>query len=256
MQDLKVTIVQPDIVWEDKKANLSKYSQLLDKEENTDLIVLPEMFPTGFSMEPEKLFDEPEDETLAWMQQLASQKKAVVTGSVIVNENNNFFNRLYWVRSDGSYETYDKKHLFSMANEQDHYSSGQKKLIVSLKEWKICPMVCYDLRFPVWIRNKEDYDLLVFVANWPERRVAHWIKLLQARAIENQCYVVGVNRVGNDGNGIYHSGDSIIVDPMGEERVHVKHNEQVVTLSLTYDPITKIRKYMPFLQDRDEFSIR
>ncbi len=257
MQDLTVTLVQPDMVWEDKQANLDKYDHLLaDEQGKADLVVLPEMFNTGFSMETEKLHETMEGPAMEWLYQKASQLDSVMMASLIIKENEHYYNRLVWMLPDGHYHTYDKKHLFTMAKEDQHFAPGSTQLQVELNGWKIRPIVCFDLRFPVWLRNTEEYDLMVVNANWPKRRGNHWTSLLHARAIENQAYSVGVNRVGKDGNDVYYSGDSMVVDPLGEPLLHLKHNEQVSRITLHYDEIKRVRRYMPFLKERDAFEFK
>ena len=264
MNNLKITVIQSNLYWENKTENLKMFSEkIVAIKEQTDLIVLPEMFTTGFSMSPEKLFDTMDGETIQWMKQEAENKNCVITGSFICKENGRYYNRLVWMKADGSYECYDKRHLFRMAQEDKHYTAGDKKIIVELNGWKICPLICYDLRFPVWARQNSgtenagpEYDVLIYVANWPERRSLAWKTLLQARAIENQCYVVGVNRVGNDGNNIYHSGDSMVVDPLGEVFYHQKDAEAIYTISLDKAHLENIREKLPFLKDADDFSFQ
>lgn len=229
-------------------------------KERTEVVVLPEMFSTGFSMKPEKLAETMEGETVQWMKRVAAERKIILTGSVIIKENDNYFNRLIWMLPNGQSGIYDKRHRFAFAGEDKHYTAGNKRLIASVKGWKINLQVCYDLRFPVWARQQSqsegpEYDVLIYVANWPERRSLAWKTLLQARAIENQCYVIGVNRVGNDGNKIYHSGDSMIIDPMGEVMYHKKDDEDVFTISLDKEHLKTIREKLPFLKDADHFMI-
>ena len=213
MQDLKVTLVQVDLAWENKQANLDYISTLLKDVRDTDLIILPEMFSTGFSMRSKDLAENMMGNSVRWMRDLASAKNAAVCGSLIIEDDEKFYNRLIWMEPDGTSAHYDKRHLFSLAGEDKHYTGGKHKIFPELKEWKILPLICYDLRFPVWSRQSppftelgaNPYHLLVYVANWPERRVYAWEQLLIARAIENQCYVVGVNRIGMDGNDVYHT---------------------------------------------------
>ena len=229
-------------------------------KEKTEVVVLPEMFSTGFSMKPEQLAETMEEETVQWMKRVAAEKKIILTGSVIIKEKENYYNRLIWMLPNGQYGVYDKRHRFAFAGEDKHYTAGTKRLIASVKGWKINLQVCYDLRFPVWARQQSqpdgpEYDILIYVANWPERRSHAWKTLLQARAIENQCYVIGVNRVGNDGNAIYHSGDSMIIDPMGEVLYHKKDEEDVFTISLDKKHLETIREKLPFLRDADGFLI-
>ncbi|MES2512908.1 MAG: amidohydrolase [Bacteroidota bacterium] len=259
MNNLTVTIVQTDLHWEDSAKNLARLTEKLDQlTAPTDIIVLPEMFTTGFTMFPETLAEAHEGKGLQWMIQQAKQKKCVLTGSVSVSDGTKFYNRLYWVMPDGTYKHYDKRHLFQMGNEHQHYTAGTQRLIVEYKGWKICPLICYDLRFPVWARNRKEnaYDLLLYVANWPEVRSYPWKQLLIARAIENQAYVVGVNRVGNDGNHINHSGDSAVINPRGELLSQPNSNQEVIeafTLSGVY--LQEFRKLFPVMTDGDEFDI-
>ena len=263
---LTLTIIQTDISWENKEANLQmlerKIHSIVDKAE---IIILPEMFSTGFSMNAAELAENMEGPTINWMRRIAASNNIILTGSVIIRENEQFFNRLIWMLPNGQLGYYDKRHLFAFGGEDLYYSSGQKRFIASVKGWKINLQICYDLRFPVWARQSSaaleqnpefpEYDLLIYVANWPERRNIAWKTLLRARAIENQCYAVGVNRVGNDGNNIYHSGDSMIIDPVGEI-LYEKHNdEDVYTYTLTAETLTKARSKFPFWKDADKFNI-
>ena len=202
MKDLQIAIIQTDILWEDIEGNLKKFSKLISTiDQSVDLIVLPEMFSTGFSMRSNEMAESMDGKAVLWMKEMASSTNACITGSVIIKDMGKNYNRLIWATPNGEVSHYDKRHLFRMSKEQEHFSAGEKKLIVELKGWKICPLICYDLRFPVWARNKENYELLIYVANWPAPRKKVWETLLQARAIENISYVVGVNRIGEDGNG-------------------------------------------------------
>jgi omega-amidase len=256
MQDLKVALVQTDLVWENKKQNLSNIEKSIELlSADIDVIILPEMFNTGFSMNPAPIAETMEGDAVNWMKRISHEKNAAITGSLIITEGNGYYNRLIWMLPDGSYSFYDKKHLFTLAGEQNFYKAGNKSIIVEYKGWKICPMICYDLRFPVWLRNTENYDCLIVVANWPERRISHWEHLLVARAIENQCFVIGVNRVGTDGNDFYYNGSTMIVNPMGKKMLKISDLNTVVVASLKYNQITQIRKDLPFLNDRDQFSI-
>lgn len=260
MNDLKVTIIQASLFWESVDKNLNQFSQKINAlSEPTDLIVLPEMFTTGFSMNPGKLAEPMTGQTVKWMKELAYKKQCVITGSFICEEAGKYYNRLLWVNPDGTYSKYDKRHLFSMGNEHEFYTGGGERLIVTLKGWKICPLICYDLRFPVWARNTKTlpYDVLVYVANWPEVRSHPWKTLLLARAIENQCYVIGVNRIGNDGKDIAHSGDSAVINPKGEIIIHLKKGEEATeTVVLSGTGITEFRKNFPAIVDADEFEIK
>jgi predicted amidohydrolase len=219
------------------------------------------MFSTGFSMSPELLAENMEGATIAWMKENARKNKVIITGSMIAEQEGNFYNRLVWMLPSGQYGIYDKRHLFAFAEEDKHYTNGSKRLVASVNGWKIHLLVCYDLRFPVWARQQFDdngnfeYDVLIYVANWPERRNTAWKNLLQARAIENQCYVIGVNRVGKDGNDIYYSGDSMVIDPLGEIIYQKAHEEDVATLTLDKEHLETIRNRFPFWRDADKFDI-
>lgn len=260
MSSLTFTLIQSNLHWENKAANLKMWQQkILSVKDKTEIIVLPEMFSTGFSMKPETLAEEMNGATLEWMKQLAGERKVILTGSLIIKEKDNFYNRLIWMLPNGEYGTYDKRHLFAYGDEHNHYSPGNKRLIASVKGWKINLQVCYDLRFPVWVRQQinetPEYDVIVYVANWPERRITAWKTLLQARAIENQCYVIGVNRVGHDGNHIYHSGDSMVIDPLGELLYHKKDEEDIFTITIQKDKLEEVRNRFPFWRDADDFNI-
>jgi len=259
MNDLKITIIQADLHWENKEKNLEQFSQKIASiSEATDLIVLPEMFTTGFTMRPEAFAETMTGTTIAWMKTKAKEKNCVITGSFVCEENGTYFNRLVWMKADGTFSTYDKRHLFRMGDEDKHYGHGEKKSIVDLKGWKICPLICYDLRFPVWARNRNEnsYDLLIYVANWPERRAHPWKSLLVARAIENQSYTIGVNRVGEDGNAIYHSGDSVALNFKGEAISKIESGKEIIeTITLNYQELAEFRKTFPVMLDADDFEI-
>jgi len=256
MKDLRITTIQADLIWEDKKANLKMFDQKIAAiTTHTDLIILPEMFTTGFSMNAASLAEDMDGETKQWMAKKAKEKNAVITGSFIAKENGHFYNRLVWMQADGEYQVYDKRHLFGLANEDANYTAGTQKLIVELKGWKICPLICYDLRFPVWSRNVENYDLLIYMANWPNKRSNAWKALLTARAIENQAYTIGVNRIGNDGMGANYSGDTRVVDYLGHQIYQASFTEDVFTTSLSYENQQMLRGKLNFLADRDHFKI-
>ncbi len=257
MNNLSLTLVQTSLVWQDKAANFQKIESLLASTSNIgDLIILPEMFTTGFSMTPEDLWDEPSGETLQWMRKIAAKYESAVSGSAIIKDAGNYYNRLYFIYPSGEYKTYDKRHLFTLAGEEKVYTAGKEQLFVDFKGWRIMPLVCYDLRFPVWCRNTTDADLQIFVANWPERRSMPWKALLKARAIENMCYVAGLNRVGNDGNNVSHSGDSMVLDELGNEVVALTpFKEEVVTIKLDREKMLESRKRFQFLADRDSFGL-
>ncbi len=257
MKDLTVSIIQTDLVWEHQPSNFKHFEELIGAIElDTDLIVLPEMFTTGFSMNAEHLFDLPEGKTLDWLKQESQKKQAAITGSVIIKDKGNYYNRLYFVKPDGSFDIYDKKHLFTLAGEQHHYSAGRNKLVVEYHGWKICPLICYDLRFPVWSRNSEAYDLLIYVANWPEKRIAAWDALLRARAIENMSYCIGVNRIGEDGKGFSYVGHSAIYDVLGEKISTDLFEEAFIeTKTLSKSDLLNLREQLGFLKDGDEFEL-
>lgn len=255
MQDLTITFVQAYLHWEDVDANLEAFTEKLNALPPSDLVVLPEMFSTGFSMNAVKLAEKMDGKSMAWMAMQAQRLNTVVTGSLILQEGAHYFNRLIWMQPDGKYQIYDKRHLFGMAGEHLTYTAGTTKLIATLKGWRICPLVCYDLRFPVWSRNMEDYDMLLYVANWPVTRSFHWKALLQARAIENQAYTLGVNRVGKDGNGYYYTGDSTLIGPAGEICDQTTDVEAVVTRKLSASHLKYVRTKLPFLADQDSFEI-
>ena len=262
MQDLKITIIQTSLHWENKEKNFSIFEKKINKIKKTkDLIILPEMFNTGFSMIPEKLAEEQQGETLEWMRKLAGEKACAICGSYIVNENSKYFNRFVFVYPDSSYCFYDKRHLFRMGDEDQKFSAGEDKKIIEYKSWKILPQVCYDLRFPVWsknnfINNSFDYDLIIYIANWPMVRSNAWKALLKARAIENQAYVVGVNRIGPDGNNKDHSGDSRILDPLGKSIVKIKANtDGIKSAKLSYQKLQALRDGFAVGLDWDIFKI-
>jgi omega-amidase len=254
--NLRLTLVQTPLHWEDITANLDQLSATLANLEATDLVVLPEMFTTGFSMNAAQLAEPTEGRALQWMRNEAKRLGAVLTGSVMVKEQDLFFNRLLWVYPDGRYEQYDKKHLFTMAKEDTVFTAGQEQLVVEYKGWRIRPMVCYDLRFPAWNRNTDDYDLAIYVANWPAKRSYHWKSLLLARAIENQAYVAAVNCIGIDGKGFEYSGDSGLIDPAGTILYQEANNPFVETFELSKAHLKEVRAALPFLGDRDTFEFR
>ena len=276
MAPLTITTLQTNLVWENKNANL----QLLGKkinglQEKTEIVVLPEMFSTGFSMQPKLFAETMEGETVQWMKEISSSNKIILTGSLIIEENDQFYNRLIWMLPNGEFGYYDKRHLFGLAQEDKYYTAGNKRLIASVKGWKINLQICYDLRFPLWARNRKmpieksmeeespispdarpEFDVLLYVANWPERRSHAWKTLLCARAIENQCYVIGVNRVGVDGNNVSHSGNSLVIDPLGEVLYHMADEEDIFTITLQKEWLNDVRKKFPFWKDADDFNFR
>jgi omega-amidase len=262
MQNLKVTIVQTDLVWENAQQNRTNFDHKLSgMKGNQDIIVLPEMFNTAFCLDPGSCAEEMSGVTVNWLVNKAKELDCCIVGSILIKENDKFFNRLIWATQQGIETTYDKKHLFRFAGEHKVFSPGSGKAIVTCNGWKILPLVCFDLRFPVWSMNTYSdgqyaYDCIVYVANWPEKRRNSWLSLLVARAIENQAYVIGVNRIGTDGKGINHSGDSVIVDPRGKIVLSVPaHAEAVESLVLDPKEVTSLREHFPVAQDWDQFTI-
>jgi omega-amidase len=254
---LHITLIQPDIVWEDKSANLRRYEEMMDTISGPrHVVVLPEMFSTGFSMAPERLAEPMDGVAVQWMAAMARKNRCILTGSLIIEEDGKYYNRMLWVQPDGHIVHYDKRHLFAHATEDLHYARGQTRVITQVNGWRINLMVCYDLRFPVWARNRDaEYDVLLYVANWPEVRSLAWNTLLQARAIENQSYVVGVNRVGQDPKGNNYSGDSSVFGPLGEPLWQQSNKEAVHTITLEKDTLTQVREKLPFLKDADKFML-
>jgi omega-amidase len=261
--DLRITLVQSDLHWENREANLNHLNAHLSTiTDPTDIVVLCEMFTTGFSMDAQRIAEIHDAEnmrTLNWMRAWAKKLDAVITGSIAVNEEGTYYNRLYWVLPDGRINTYDKRHTFTFAGEDKHYAKGFARIIEEWRGWRICPLICYDLRFPVWSRNtlvegEPAYDVLIYVANWPEVRRAPWQKLLQARAIENQCYVCAVNRVGSDVNGNLYRGDSAVIDARGDYMLHLDDGEEHVrTVVCSGTALDDFRKKFPVLMDGDYF---
>ena len=256
MQDLRITTIQSTLHWEDKPANLAMFDKKMEGlAGTTDLVVLPEMFTTGFSMKAPVFAEGMEGRTMNWLWAKADEIGAVVTGSFIVNDNGKYYNRLVWMQPDGEFEYYDKRHLFTLAKEDKAYDAGHKKLVAEWKGWRACPMICYDLRFPVWSRNVEGYDLLIYVANWPQTRRHHWQQLLTARAIENQVYVVGVNRMGSDAKGLDYSGDTSVIDYSGEVLYRAANVEGIFTCEISRAKLAAFRQKLNFLADQDKFKI-
>jgi predicted amidohydrolase len=259
MSRLHCTLIQADLQWENKAKNLLLLEQMLKNKGPQELVILPEMFNTGFSMRPEILAETMEGETIQWMRLMAARYRIILAGSLIIKERDQFYNRLVWVQPDGGMATYDKRHRFALAGEDRLFSAGEHRLITRANGWRILWQICYDLRFPVWSRQQSvhqpEYDLLVYVANWPDKRSHAWRSLLVARAIENQCYVIGVNRVGIDGNGMEHQGDSMVVDPMGQVLVQLTGVPATETVILDKEILEEIRGRLPFWKDADAFSI-
>jgi predicted amidohydrolase len=256
MRTLDVTIVQADLRWHDAPGNRSDFDKAIDAiGQSTDLIVLPEMFTTGFSMDAPALSEPMEGESVTWMRSKSVDTGAAVCGSLIISDKGAYYNRFICVTPDGRLFFYDKRHLFRLADEHNHYAEGGSLVTFKLGDFRICPMVCYDLRFPVWSRNRSHYDLLLYVANWPSRRHHAWETLLRARAIENLSYAVGVNRVGTDGNDLPYSGGSAIIDYLGHELADLGDSVGTVTATLDLDALQKFRDRFAFHKDADDFEL-
>lgn len=257
MEPIKITIFQAYLFWENAEKNLQNLSLRLSAlKEKTDLILLPEMFNTGFTTNVEKCAERMDGMTMRWLFNTSKSFGCVVAGTLIIEEDGKYYNRFVWMSPDGSYVYYDKRHLFALAKEDTVFTPGNSRIIFQLKGWKICPMVCYDLRFPVWSRNQEEgYDLLVYTASWPDKRSAHWRALIPARAIENQSFVIGVNRVGYDGNEVYYSGGSMCISPLGDVVYYKPEDEDLYTFTLNPNDLGRAREQFPFLKDGDTFSL-
>ncbi|MBC9795467.1 amidohydrolase [Sinomicrobium weinanense] len=252
---IKTALIQTPLTWEDPEANRKVLQKKIEElEEDTNLAVLPEMFTSGFTMHPERVAENMEGKTLTWIREVAMASDVAITGSVVITENGKCYNRLLFAHPDGKVEYYDKRHTFTLAGEDKVYDTGKKRLIVEYKGWKLCPMICYDLRFPVWARNTEAYDALLFVANWPLPRISAWDTLLRARAVENLCYCLGVNRVGQDQNGHKYPGHSAVYGVLGEE-IAFSDREEIIYATLEREKITHYRNKLRFLEDRDRFTI-
>lgn len=255
-KSLNIAIIQSDIIWEDPKQNRLNFSKKIEGIREVDVIVLQEMFNTGFTTNVEEVFETMDGDSVNWMLKNAAEKDALILGSVIIKEKESFFNRLIVAFPDGKIKYYDKRHLFSYAGEDEVFSSGEERLTFSYKGFKICPLVCYDLRFPVWSRNTEEIDVLIYVANWPKPRINAWDVLLKARAIENLCYVVGVNRIGRDHNKLEYLGHSTIIDPLGKEILQFEEEHSgVKSAVLEKRTVDNVRSKFGFWKDSDQFKI-
>mgnify|MGYP006197644085 CR=1 FL=1 len=261
---MKISLIQTSLAWENAEANRNNFTRLINTiEEDTDLILLPEMFATGFTMEPDKAAEGMDGETLSWMKTIATKRNCAITGSLVIEDKGHYYNRLFFVKPDGAMHMYDKRHLFSLAVEDKAYTPGSERLVLEYKGWKICPLVCYDLRFPVFSRNRYDverpealdYDLALYVANWPAARDHAWKTLLRARAIENLCYVAGLNRVGEDGNRIRYNGDSAVIDFLGHPVTECADMEVVTTSTLLGSELARHRQKFPAMLDGDRFEL-
>jgi predicted amidohydrolase len=256
MQNLRLTLLQTDLHWHNPAANRKQMEELVTAESaSSDLIVLPETFTTGFTMDAPAVAEHPEGETADWMSGLATTLQVNICGSVIISENGCFFNRLIWAAPDGRRHAYDKRHLFRMVGERANYTPGRARLIVEVAGWRVCPMICYDLRFPVWSRNRGDYDLLLYVANWPASRRSAWETLLPARSVENLCYAAGVNRTGTDGNGVDYAGGSMVADYFGQKIAVGNKQPAVLKTELSMEKLTRYREKFPAWKDADEFTL-
>lgn len=256
MRDLRLTLLQADLYWQDPAANREMFSkQIAAVADQSDLIVLPEMFTTGFTMDAADNCEEPDGESTQWLQEMADSNGTDVCGSLVIRDGDHYYNRLIWTQPGKTPSSYDKRHLFRVGGEHENYTPGRQRLIVELGEWRICPLICYDLRFPVWSRCNNDYDLLIYVANWPTARRSAWLSLLPARAVENLCYVAGVSRIGTDGNGVECSGDSMIVDYVAEVLAEGGDRETSVSATLSLNKLERYRNKFPAWKDADSFSL-
>jgi omega-amidase len=254
---MKVALIQSSLFWENPITNRNYFEEKINAiNEKVDLIVLPEMFTTGFTMNPKDVAETMQGKTISLLQSLVKAKNCAITGSLIIKENNNFYNRLVFVFPSGEIQFYDKRHLFTLAGEDKVYTSGKEKLIVEYKGWKICPLVCYDLRFPVFARNVEEYDVLLYVANWPKPRINAWDILLQARSVENMCYTIGVNRIGLDASNFEYVGHSQVVDFLGNYILEPQEIEGVFIVELNKEKLLDTRNKLGFLNDRDSFELK
>jgi predicted amidohydrolase len=258
MSNLKLTLCQTDLIWEQPEANMKAFElQFANIDDTPDVIILPEMFSTGFSMNPEKTAKQWQNKTIEWLKKNAEKYQSAICGSIMAKHENGFVNRFVWVDENGNVEFYDKRHLFQMGGEHEVYVPGNKQLLIHYKGWRIAPFVCYDLRFPVWSRNRNDYDLAIYVANWPAARSLVWEKLLMARAIENQCYVAGVNRVGTDGRDIFYDGNSLMINARGEIISNFKkEKEELHSFVIDKEELLDFRKKFPVFNDADDFEIK
>ena len=254
--NLNIALIQSDLFWENVNSNLFNFGKLISNINGADIILLPEMFNTSFSPKSSHLAESMDGKTISWMKDISKAKGCAIVGTLMVNEDEKVFNRLVWVSKNETIYTYDKHHLFSLIKEEKYISKGKERIIVELEGWKICPLICYDLRFPVFSRNDVEYDMLIYLANWPVKRIDAWDTLLKARSIENQCYTIGVNRVGEDGNEIPFNGHSKVFDAFGNELFSASENkEEVLQFEISLDDLKLKRRQMNFLQDRDNFSL-
>lgn len=257
MDALNIGLVQTELAWESAAQNRSNIDDLLSahKDQQLDLVILPEMFTTGFSMKPEQIAESMSGDSIAWMKAKAKQLNAALAGSLIIQDQDKFYNRFIFAHPNGQLDHYDKRHLFTLAGEHIPYTAGTQRKLIAYRGWKIFPQVCYDLRFPVFSRNDLDYELMIYVANWPKPRKEAWRTLLQARAIENQCYVAGVNRIGQDANDLIYEGNSAMIDFTGQRMIELERNTMEI-IRISKSPMTKFREKLNFLADADQFIIK
>lgn len=257
MQTIKIATIQTNLFWQDAVKNRAQFSEKINNhQQQADIFVLPEMFTTGFSMNPMELAETMQGETVSWMIGLAKESNAAICGSLIIEETGKYYNRFVFAEPNGALKIYNKRHTFTLAGEDKIYTAGQEKVIFEYQGWRICPLVCYDLRFPVWARNTEDYDVLIYVANWPKPRVNAWDALLKARAIENMTYCVGVNRVGADANNHLYTGHSVVYNGLGEPLSEIVEHEHIQIVTLDKNHLTTIRSKFKFLEDKDDFILK
>jgi predicted amidohydrolase len=256
MKNLTISLIQSILFWKDVAANLSHFETIISSIKDTDIILLPEMFNTAFCPKSNHLAESMVGKTISWMKEISKTKDCAIAGTLMIKEGEYIFNRLVWISKNGTIYTYDKHHLFSLIKEGKYITKGKERIIVELEGWKICPLICYDLRFPVFSRNDVEYDMLIYLANWPVKRIDAWDTLLKARSIENQCYTIGVNRVGEDGNEIPFNGHSKVFDAFGKELFSATENkEEVLQFEISLDDLKLKRRQMNFLEDRDNFSL-
>ena len=255
-EPLKVCIIQDDIAWQDPQANTARIQAHLEQHADTDLVVLPEFFSTGFYMDPTEKFEIMDGHSVTWMVEAARETGAVITGSLVMQVENDYVNRMIWARPDGTLDWYDKRHLFRFGGEHHNYTGGNRRMVFEHKGWRIAPFVCYDLRFPVFSRNRNDYDVALYAANWPDARQYAWDTLVRARAIENQCYVLAVNRLGENPNGDTYSGGSVVLDYLGQPMVDCGDRLMAASADLSMEELDKFRAYFPAAMDQDDFELK
>ena len=256
-ENLNISLVQSHLFWENVEKNIAHFSGLISSIKETDIILLPEMFNTGFCPHSPHLAENMYGRTMIWMKKISKHKKCAIAGSLMILENGKIYNRLIWISKNGRVSSYDKRHLFSLIREDEYLAKGKQRLIIEVEGWKICPLICYDLRFPVFSRNNVNYDVLIYLANWPTKRIDAWNTLLKTRGIENQCYSIGVNRVGDDENGNSFNGNSKIFNPFGKELLStIENKEEILQANISINDLRKVREKMDFLKDRDDFILQ